>query len=257
MLVIAIYSRSYVKKLRSKTKSEKWIAEFLNKLAKRKKLVEKITRERHYRDARIYEEYIAMSRELLKIQERKLKYTVGDLYPFAEIEECVFVQLIYGELKHHGHRISDIIAEEHEIIGKRNAFYFVIQKAKNHAVLVKISASEVLEYLFHQYVLTVKKAERVVRTIERKIKLGEKETFLSSIFFFQLCLMKFEPFFFTPDDEDQGRYLIINPKKNDIITVKMISDYGEITFALQVLKVQKDRFVARYVSVEVAALLQN
>ena len=69
--------------------------------------------------------------------------------------------------------------------------------------------------------------------------------------------MKFEPFFFTPDDQEQGRYLTIEPKKNDIVTVKMISDYGEITFVLQVLKVQKDCFVARYIPVEIATLLQN
>jgi hypothetical protein len=257
MQVIAIYIRSFARKPKIKEKSEKWIAEFLNKLIKRKKLVEKITRKGHYRDARICEDYIAMSSEVLKMVERRLRYTLGDLYPFAEIGECVFVQIIYDELEYHGHHISANTAQEHQIIGKGNAVYFVIQKAKNHAVLVKISTSELIKYLYHQHVLTVKKAKRVVRAIERKIRLGKKETFPSSIFFSLWCLMKFEPFFFTPDDQEQGRYLIIEPKKNDIITVKMISDYGEITFVLQVLKVQKDCFVARYIPVEIAALLQN
>jgi len=253
--VIAIYIRSFARKPKIKEKSEKWIAKFLNKLAKRKKLVEKITREGHYRDARICEEYIAMSSEVLEMVERRLRYTLGDLYPFAEIGECVFVQIIYDEIKYYGHYIPAIIAQECQIIEKCNAFYFVIKKEKDHVVLVKISPSELIKYLYHLHALRVREAKRVVRAIKRKIKLGKKETFPSSVFFIQWCLMRFKPFFFASDIEEF--YMDVNPQKNDVIAVKMISDYGEIIFVLQVLKVQKDCFVARYISVGIAALLQN
>jgi hypothetical protein len=257
MQVIAIYIHRFARKPKIKEKSEKWIKEFVNKLIKRKKLVEKITRKGHYRDARIYEEYVAMSDEVFKTVERSLGliHTAGNLYPFAEIGECVFVQIIYDEIKYYGHYIPAIIAQEYQIIEKCNAFYFVIKKEKDHVVLVKISPSELIKYLYHLHALRVREAKRVVRAIKRKIKLGKKETFPSSVFFIQWCLMRFKPFFFASDIEEF--YMDVNPQKNDVIAVKMISDYGEIIFVLQVLKVQKDCFVARYISVGIAALLQN
>lgn len=187
-----------------------------------------------------------------------MMYTLKNWSIIAKNEECAIVHCIYNEVEYYRHRFSQIIAKKHQVIGLCCKLYFVVQKSKNNATLIKTSKNEAVDYLFQEFHLKKKRAKKVKREIKEKIKLGRKEKFPLHVKLKKFCSLKFAPFVadFTLGAQEP-RQSICNLRENGIVWVKLVSDYGEYNFALSVLRVRKHYFIAKYMSLPIAALLRR